>query len=244
MATGLARLQAGDVAGARASLGALPAPPYTTACLNQEGLQRPLGLLWEPRTVDPPHGWGTAVWSFAGSREIIVEAPHPKADKHTEAMAITAFGHADARALLIAGAHRHARPGAGVAHDDASAYEALHRQLLAGRAGGVVVQFHGFSSDNHPELKNAGVQIVVTSAPNSALSRAIAAALAPRWHATTEADRLEGTTNVHRASTVSAGLTFVHVEVESELRRADEGAEVARAVSDAIAQHVDALRRR
>jgi hypothetical protein len=36
----------------------------------------------------------------------------------------------------------------------------------------------------------------------------------------------------------------VHVEVEYELRRADEGAEVVRAVSDAIAQHVDALRRR
>jgi hypothetical protein len=98
----------------------------------------------------------------------------------------------------------------------------------------VVVQFHGFSSDNHPELKNAGVQIVVTSAPNPALSRAIATALTPRWHATTEADRLEGTTNVQRASTVSAGLRFVHVEVEYELRRADQGAEVARAVSDAI----------
>ena len=40
---------------------------------------------------------------------------------------------------------------------------------------------------------------------------------------------------------MGAGLTFVHVEVEYELRRADEVAEVARAVGDAIAQHVDAF---
>jgi hypothetical protein len=99
MAAALARLQAGDLGGARASLDAVAAPPYSVACVDQEGLQRPLGLLWEPRTTDPPHGWGTAVWSFAGSREIFVEAPHPKADTDTEAMAITAFGHADARAL-------------------------------------------------------------------------------------------------------------------------------------------------
>jgi hypothetical protein len=161
----------------------------------------------------------------------------------TEAMAITAFARTDARGLLVAGAHRNAGPGADVAHEEASAFEALHRQLVAGRAG-VVVQFHGFSWDNHPELKEAGVQIVVTSAPDPTLSRAIAAALAPRWRATTEADDLEGTTNVQRTSTVHAGLTFVHVEVEYELRRADEGAEVARAVGDAVAQHVDALRRR
>jgi hypothetical protein len=184
------------------------------------------------------------VWSFAGSHEIIVEAPHPKADMDTEAMAITAFAHADARALLIAGAHRAAGPGADVAHEDASAFEALHRQLVAGRAGGVVVQFHGFTWDKHPKLKNAGIQIVVTSAPNPTLSRAIDSALAPRWHVATDAGGLEGTTNVQSASTVRAGLTFVHVEIESELRRAGEGAEVARAISDAIAQHLDALRRR
>ena len=66
-----------------------------------------------------------------------------------------------------------------------------NRQLLTGGAGGVVVQFHGFSWDNHTGLKDSGVQIVVTSASDPALSTAIAAALAPRWHATAEVDCLE-----------------------------------------------------
>jgi hypothetical protein len=143
-----------DLAAAAAALGGLPPPSgYTLSCFRAQGTDRVLYVMWEPRRPVRPHGRGTIVWSPNARRPLVVEAPHPKADRHTEYLAIETFLRSHARALLIAGAHRYAldEPAdpppyalADVAHDERSAFEAMHRAAVRSRPSGVVVQLHGW----------------------------------------------------------------------------------------------------
>lgn len=228
LARAVGELQRGDLAAASAALALLPAPPlYRVACLRGDH-DRPLLVMWEPRTSGPSRGWPVLVWSPWSRHDVLVEAPHPKADLHTEDLAVQAFLRADARGLLIAGAHRYAlgKPSetpppwgpADVAHDEGSPFEAMHRQALTGLVGGAVVQLHGFAASLHPTVT---AKVVVSSAgraPFGAADAVRAALAAARVPATDQAAGLEGTKNVQAASTAAAGRQFVHVEVESALR--------------------------
>jgi hypothetical protein len=73
-------------------------------------------LLREKKPIQK--GWGLYVFRVDSTSNIIVEAPHPLYDRQTPSVALEIYRALDARALLIAGAHRNANPdeSADVAH--------------------------------------------------------------------------------------------------------------------------------
>lgn len=96
-------------------------------------------------------GWGLYAIRQNAAQDVIVEAPHPLADEETPAIAARLYRALQARALLIAGAHRNANVDgtADAAHDAQTIFEALHESLTKSDST-VIVQIHGFAADKHP----------------------------------------------------------------------------------------------
>ena len=101
-------------------------------------------------------GWGLYMFRAGAVTNIIVEAPHPLADKMSDIVALDIYRALDARALLIAGAHRAADPEgvADVAHTPESIFHSIHETLVQKTTAfpdtPVVLQIHGFAADKHP----------------------------------------------------------------------------------------------
>lgn len=98
------------------------------------------------------HAWGMYVFSPASSSRVIVEVPHPVFDTHSEAVGVEAFLYGNAKALFVAGAHRHANgmPGADEAQDEAdvahrvdSVFETIHRRVIGAVTDVLELQLHG-----------------------------------------------------------------------------------------------------
>ena len=109
------------------------------------------------READPSkNGWGLYVFRADTSSSVIIEAPHPIYDEGTPTLAAGIFRTLDARALLVAGAHRDAnRDGsADAAAKPQSIFQAVHeselQQSIAFTGSAVVLQIHGFSASKHP----------------------------------------------------------------------------------------------
>jgi hypothetical protein len=102
-------------------------------------------------------------------RDLVVEAPHPRADRLTDMQAAAIFVATGARALLIAGAHRCADQNAStcsgksaicgnreayrrsdVAHATPTAFHGAHVFLTDQWSQALVVQLHGFSNPGSP----------------------------------------------------------------------------------------------
>jgi hypothetical protein len=170
-------------------------------------------VLLEERTAKGRDGveryrraWGLYVIATRTRLPLVaVEVPHPcrstarcnvvGGDRRTHTMAVTTFGRAGAKYLLVAGTDRGAtavgcpqRPcSADVAHESASMFEAVHETALTPTlsvpAAARVYQSHGFVTTSHP----ASCQEVVVSAgieqdaspgiETTPLARRIAAAL-------------------------------------------------------------------
>ena len=110
------------------------------------------------RESDPAsRGWGLYVLRVLPASDVIIEAPHPISDDGTPAVAVKMFRALDARALLIAGAHRDANKdgSADAAHSPQTVFEAVHeaelQAVLDNGAEAIVLQVHGFASNKHPE---------------------------------------------------------------------------------------------
>ncbi len=185
---------------------------------------RPIRVVIEDPGGSAARGLGVyAVREEAGTPpRLVVEVPHPRADRWTEDLGLELFVALDAQALFVAGAHRTAADGAAdVAHQPTSAFAAVDRAVVGPRT--TVLQLHGFDESRHP----GPAQVVLSSAePTPApLVEMLDEALEEAGFETCvhEGERcraLAGATNVQGAHARSVGATFVHLELAADLRKA------------------------
>jgi hypothetical protein len=158
---------------------------------------------------------------------LVVEVPHPRADRWTEQLGPELFTALDAEALFVAGAHRTAgHDAADVAHEKGSTFAAVDRAVV-GR-GTVVLQVHGFDDSSH----KGSAEVVLSSAEAtpSPLVRELGEALQSAGIDTCVYDgeqcpSLAGTTNVQAAHARDVGATFIHLELAPDLRKNGPGRE-------------------
>ena len=189
-------------------------------------------LLRESRPIEK--GWGLYVLRMKSTSNIIIEAPHPLFDRRSPSVALDIYRALDARALLIAGAHRNANGdgSADVAHALESIFQSVHIALsqdVQAEAGEVIIlQIHGFHTSKHE-----GYPQVVFGLGNNAQSNAVA--LAERIRAAlseqgisagicagveSDLEDLCAKTNI-QGSTTKEGM-FLHIELDETIRGNDD----------------------
>ncbi len=188
---------------------------------------RPVRVVTEATDGEAPRGWGVyAVRAGAGAPPgLVVEVPHPRADRWTEDLGVELFTLLDADALFVAGAHRTAGDGAAdVAHRPASAFAVVDRAVVG--AGTVVLQVHGFDESRHP----GEAQVVLSSTESRAdpLVERLAegfedAGLETCVYDGERCSALAGTRNVQAGHARTMGATFVHLELAADLRTTAAG---------------------
>jgi hypothetical protein len=187
-------------------------------------------LLREQRPVQK--GWGLYAFRLDSTSNIMVEAPHPLYDRWTPSVALDIYRALDARALLIAGAHRNANAdgSADVAHAPESIFHTVHlslsREIEAASGTPIILQIHGFHSSKHegypPAVIGFGKDI---QAAFRSLAKDLETALTEQgiraglctddtWK------NLCGRTNGQGAS--SNGEIFIHIELDEKIRKNDE----------------------
>ncbi len=176
---------------------------------------------WLLREIKPIRkGWGLYIFRSSAAHDIIVEAPHPLADEGTPAIAAQIYRVLQARALLVAGAHRDANldRSADVAHHAQSIFEAVHAAITK-TSSTIILQIHGFAAGKHP-----GYPQVVLSSDESASSDVIdrlAAALSGQGIKVGvcgggQYTDLCGETNVQSRNIGPA--IFIHIELDGAMR--------------------------
>lgn len=164
-------------------------------------------------------GWGRVLVDLRAAPRLVVEVPHPGADRGSELLGVAMSRRTPGAVLLIAGAYRRAASGADVAHATSSAFQSAHEEAVA--LGLPVVQLHGFAAESA-----AGRDVVVSAGPElrgtlavrvaNGVSRA-GFAVCRSW--VTECPGLEGTTNVQANWSDRHGGQFAHVEVAPDPRQ-------------------------
>jgi len=186
-------------------------------------------LLREKRPIQ--NGWGLYAFRADSTSNIIVEAPHPLYDRRTPAVALDVYRALDARALLIAGAHRNANSdgSADVAHAPESIFQSVHESLsqeIQAELGNVIIlQIHGFHTSKHDGYPQAVFGFGKKMQPTEfAFAQELRDALIEQeinvglctgniWQ------DLCGTTNI-QASSVNGGV-FLHIEMDEKMRKND-----------------------
>jgi hypothetical protein len=179
-------------------------------------------------------GWGLYAFRVDSTSNIIIEAPHPLYDRRTPTVALDVYRALDARALLIAGAHRNAnRDGsADVAHAPESIFQSVHlalsKEIQAESEDVIILQIHGFHSSKHEGYP----QVVFGLGKNPqtkevALAQRIKDALSEQGISagvcTDIEDNLQdlcAKTNV-QGSVTNEGA-FIHIELDEKIRKHDE----------------------
>jgi hypothetical protein len=173
------------------------------------------------REVRPIHkGWGLYAFRTGPARDVIVEAPHPLFDEGTPVIAAQIYQALQGRALLIAGAHRHANAddSADAAHQDQTIFEAIHESLTKSDQT-VIVQVHGFASSKHAGYPSAVLS--TDGARATELVERLAEALRQAGVSVGVCDggswaALCGETNVQAQHIGPA--TFIHMELDESVR--------------------------
>lgn len=177
-------------------------------------------------------GWGLFAFRVDSTSNIIVEAPHPRYDRRTPTVAMDIYRALDARALLIAGAHRNANHdgSADVAHAPESIFHSVHQSLsqeivsISGTP--VILQIHGFHSSKHEGYPQAVIGFGEDGhVAETSLAKELEAALSEQGIevglCTDDAwKNLCGRTNAQGAS--SNGGIFLHMELDEKIRKKDE----------------------
>jgi hypothetical protein len=189
-------------------------------------------LLREKRPIEK--GWGIYAIRLDSASNIIVEAPHPLFDRNTPSIALQVYRALDARALLVAGAHRNANGegSADVAHNTSTIFHEVHKTLsrhIASTSGNVIVlQIHGFHTSKHDGYPSVVVGFGEEMQPaESVLGQQLEAAFVERgisvglcigdvWL------DLCGERNV-QAAAMERGV-FIHIELDEEMRKDHEDA--------------------
>ena len=175
-------------------------------------------------------GGGAYLLRLGSPSRVLVEAPHTLFDEGTLPLGCDLFHRSHARALFIETAHRYksadktesGQDPADVAHQAGSLYQAATEGALDATANGLlVVQVHGFAA------RADGARIVLsngTKVPGDALVAKVARALLAvvdghvlRYPE--DEHELGATTNVQGALVRDRGGRFLHVELDSSLRR-------------------------
>lgn len=110
------------------------------------------------READPSaRGWGLYIFRVASASNVILEAPHPLSDDGTPALAVDLYRALDARAVLMAGAHRDANAdgSADAAHNPQTIFQEVHESEVQAIFNAdqipIVLQIHGFAASKHPD---------------------------------------------------------------------------------------------
>ena len=209
------QLTAGDIDAARSRFAALG---FTVDRLYDVPAQR--DYLVAAAQKAGPRSWGMLVVpAHQGRPDILIEVPHPRADRHTERIGLGLLRTVADAGLLLAGAHRRAADGAAdVAHQPGSLFHAVAHDY--GRQGALQLQLHGFADDSLP-----GTDVVISSGRTRAGRRVrqLADALDGIGLDVRRAWRdgcgvLEGTTNAQGRAAARDNLEFVHVELNHSTR--------------------------
>jgi hypothetical protein len=218
-----------------------PLPEGTAVLQGVDGADQPILIVAEDVDGGELRGLGLyAVRAGAGAPpDLVVEVPHPRADRWTEELGQELFTALEAEALFVAGAHRSADDGAAdVAHEATSTFAAVDRAVV-GR-GTVVLQVHGFDDSAH----EGPAQVVLSSAESTPapMIRDLERALEDAGIDTCVYDgrrcrTLAGTTNVEAAHARDVGATFVHLELAPDLRKSGpERDELVDALTEVLAR--------
>ncbi|TWP45765.1 hypothetical protein FKR81_38670 [Lentzea tibetensis] len=164
-------------------------------------------------------GWGMYVADRSAPPRLVIEVPHPKADRNTEELGVELHRRVPGSVVLIAGAHRRAAGNAAdVAHRTDSLFHAVADDLAA--RGVPQVQLHGFDEDNLPEydlVLSSGAARVSGGAKRAADGAEDAGLPVCRaWR--DDCGKLEGTTNAQGKAAAEHGSVFLHIEVTGRLR--------------------------
>ena len=188
-------------------------------------------LLRETKPIQK--GWGLYAFRADSTSNIIVEAPHPLYDRRTPSVALDIYRALDARALLIAGAHRSANSdgSADMAHVTESIFQSVHvalsQEMQAASEDVIILQIHGFHTSKHAGYPQAVFGFGAKIQPMEfALAQKLEDALAEQgiinvglctgdvWQ------DLCGTTNAQ--ASITSGVVFIHIELDERMRRNDD----------------------
>ncbi|RME76050.1 MAG: hypothetical protein D6776_01930, partial [Planctomycetota bacterium] len=160
---------------------------------------------------------------------LVLQAPHRFFDEGTGRLARALFAAGVGDLLMLNTVHRHAVRGEGgsdLAHAERSFFQAATRAVTARSPRGVVLQLHGFSAARHRGLSRGSAVLSAgtrsADAPTLRLLTRLRRVFAPRSVGLygREVRTLGGTSNVQgRWVRSRAGWHFVHLELESALRR-------------------------
>jgi hypothetical protein len=189
-------------------------------------------LLREQRPIQK--GWGLYAFRLDSTSNIIIEAPHPLYDKRTPTVAMDIYRALDARALLIAGAHRNANrdKSADVAHAPESIFQSVHialsREIQTTSGEVVILQIHGFHSSNHEGYPQVVFGLGEKPLPKEiAIAQKIKDALSEQGISSglclgvgSELEDLCAKTNVQGSAMTEA--RFIHIELDENIRRNDD----------------------
>lgn len=186
-------------------------------------------LLREKRPIEK--GWGLYAFRMNSKNNIIIEAPHPLYDRRTPSVALDLYRALNARALLIAGAHRNANNdgSADVSHAPESIFESVHealtKELRNSSAPVIVLQIHGFHSTKHAGYPQAvfgfgketdSTELAIGQNLQKTLKQQgviVGVCTGKDWK------DLCGRRNF-QAGTTNGGV-FIHIELDEETRRHD-----------------------
>ncbi len=191
------------------------------------------------READPSKkGWGLYVLRAATNSNVIVEAPHPIFDEGTPDLAVDVYRALDARALLVAGAHRDAnRDGsADASASPQSIFQAIHvaelQESIDSTGSVIILQIHGFGASKHPAYPHVVIsyeygkdinpadlvkgQQIAGEIVEALKDKGIEAGLCSggKWR------DLCGTTNI-QAVLMTRGI-FIHIELDETIRENDK----------------------
>jgi hypothetical protein len=178
------------------------------------------------------NGWGLYAFRVNSTSNIIIEAPHPRYDRRTPTVAINLYRALDARALLIAGAHRNANSdgAADMAHTTESIFHSIHtalsQELRTATEDVIILQIHGFHTSKHDGYPQAvlgfgkkmeGKEFAIAKKLENVFSKhgiTVGLCTGDIWL------DLCGTKNA-QASVMNGGV-FIHIELDEKLRRNDD----------------------
>lgn len=225
LAGAFGKLMTGDFAGAATDVNPLG---YDVVLLSDTVTGRSHALLRE--RIPSTRYWGLYVWSRdAAKTAMVVEAPHTKADANTHTEAQSLFDKANAKAFIMATAHRNSNAALDVdgdrVSDQANAdgvvnpFQEVHK--VAATTGSTVVQIHGYADATEPNY-----DVIVSEGQSSPTQRTQSVAQTMRnstglrigvYNGTVGAG-LGATGNVQGIQSRAAGIYWVHVEQNNTVR--------------------------
>jgi hypothetical protein len=153
--------------------------------------------------------WGAV--ALQEETDLVIEVPHPGADRLTARLGLELFHAIPAAALLIAGAHRRAAGNAAdVAHRADSLFHAFAQTLAT-----TEIQLHGFAETSAPDT-----DAVISPGAGDAtgLHDTLEKTLTRQGFRVRHHEHLAGRTNVQGIAAAARGTPFLHLELAPLLR--------------------------